>query len=121
MKAIQGTWTLVSLEVNGKPIGDSVRAMGIIVILKNNTIVFKTKDDGAGTDKDASRAGTFKIDQTKTPKTIDTTFKTDVEPGIYALEGEDTLKLCIAKVKGERPKEFKTKEGDGDVSVRFEA
>ena len=112
-KSIQGTWVLTGLEVNGKPIGDSVRGVGLKVHIKGGEITFQNKE-GMDKGKDKPPTGTFKIDPNKTPKTIDTTYnKESVEQGIYSLEGDGTLKLCVAKVGGKRPSEFKTKEGDG--------
>jgi uncharacterized protein (TIGR03067 family) len=119
---IQGTWSLTALEVNGKPIGDSVRGTGIKVIVgKNNTITFQGKPT-SDKDKAAPLTGTFKLDPAQKPKTIDTTVKTEgkdtVEQGIYQLEG-DTLTLCMARAGAERPKEFKTTDGDGVRKLVF--
>jgi len=108
-KLLQGTWILVGFEVNGKSIGDAVRGVGIKVTFKDREVMFSGKGAGG---KDGPLTGTFQLDPSKKPKTIDTTINKEVEPGIYQLEG-DTLKLCTARAGGERPKEFKTGEGDG--------
>jgi uncharacterized protein (TIGR03067 family) len=62
--------------------------------------------------------GTFKLDPTKKPKTIDMTVEEGMEfqgktsLGIYELDG-DTLRWCANEPgKAERPKEFK-REGNG--------
>lgn len=104
-KAFEGTWSLVSLEVNGNSIGDSVRAAGLRVEFSNNTVTFKTKDTMV--------TGTFKLGAVKDLKTIETTVKNEVEKGIYAFDGKDTLKLCVSKAGDAAPTEFKTKDGDG--------
>jgi len=61
---------------------------------------------------DDARPAGFKLDPSKTPKTIDVGSGTTGDlAGIYELDG-DTLKLCLAKTVGTaRPTEFK---GDKD-------
>ena len=63
----------------------------------------------------ASLNGSFKLDPTKKPKTIDYTFtggptKGQVQLGIYELDGE-RVKFCFAAPGKDRPTEFTTKEG----------
>ena len=111
-KEIQGSWTLIALEINGKPIGDSVRGAGLKVIFQKDTITFKSKDG-----PDMPPTGNFKldakIDGTKKHKTIETTIGKDTELGIYELTG-DTLRVCMARVGVDKPPtEFKTSEKDG--------
>jgi uncharacterized protein (TIGR03067 family) len=98
-QAIQGTWVVVSAENNGKPADD---IKGEKLILKDGKVTMTTKNK--------EEKGTYKIDPTKKPKTIDLTEegKTEPSPGIYALEG-DTLKLCVSSKPSERPTEFSGK------------
>ena len=108
LKAIQGTWNLIGLEVNGKPLGDSVRGVGLKLMFKDDKVAFQ----GKSADKAAPLEGVFKIDPTKKPKEIETTVGKDTELGIYDLDG-DNLKVCIARAGVTRPTKFETKEGDG--------
>ncbi len=61
-----------------------------------------------GGDKVRHHAYTFKLDSTKSPKSIDLTFG-HTFPGIYELDG-DTLKICAGLMH--RPAEFKHKAGE---------
>jgi uncharacterized protein (TIGR03067 family) len=109
MAKFQGTWTFVSMEVNGKqqPSEDFNK---YTVVLKDDQW---TVSEG---DKIAAKV-TFKPDPTKKPKTIDLV---DVEKkrlirGIYSFE-RDTLTVCDRGAeKGDRPTEFGTKPDSGVV------
>jgi uncharacterized protein (TIGR03067 family) len=108
LKAIQGTWDLVRIERDGKALKaqEDTRA-----ITTGNKFVIKTGDK-------VIAAGTFKLDPSKKPKTLETTYtegpnKGKTLKGIYHLDG-DTLKFCVAtSPDGERPTEFKTKPDSG--------
>jgi uncharacterized protein (TIGR03067 family) len=127
MKAIQGTWNLTNLEVNGAAVGDSIAALRQKMVVKNNTMAIgREAPDNAKPAPDKDKEGpvkiTFKIDQTKTPKEIDTTTArkdtTVVELGIYQLEG-DTLTVCSARAGDPRPTDMKTTDGDGKRKFVF--
>src|SRR5207244_11981360 len=84
--------------------------------VKSSRLVLKD-DQFTMTDPVATYKGTFKIDVSKKPKTIDLIFTEGPEKGktnygIYELEG-DTYKLCIDMGGKNRPKEFGTKPGSG--------
>jgi RNA polymerase sigma-70 factor (ECF subfamily) len=110
-KAIQGTWKVVSVEMNGKkdPEGEEFD-----LIRKSKVIITKDKQIvrlGGGEKEYA-----YKLDPKQTPKTIDLEGDVSV-PAVYALDG-DTLKLCmpnVGKGGGDRPSELATKPGDGRV------
>jgi uncharacterized protein (TIGR03067 family) len=109
---LQGEWTMVSMEMRGNKVaGGTVKQ-------------YKLKIDGdkwivtAG-EKASDDPGTFTIDQSKEPKTIDLKFKGTKESlsqGIYKLDG-DTLTLCRTAGNTERPKEFKTTQEAGILVV----
>jgi len=68
--------------------------------------------------------GTFKIDASKKPKTIDLQAAGAVAKGqpilgIYDFAG-DTWKICYANPGKERPKEFTAKEGSGHTLAVWE-
>lgn len=108
LEKLQGTWRFVSLEIDGQALPEGA--------LKDAKIVIK------GDAFDSSSfgivyTGTVKVDPTQNPKTIDLAFNAGPEKGnttlgIYELDG-DTLRLCLALNKKERPKEFSSKPGSG--------
>lgn len=69
--------------------------------------------------------GSFKLDPTKKPKTIDMTFPAALDAkedqkvlGIYELEG-DTLRLCYGPDRGKRPTELNSKAGSKRSVIVF--
>src|SRR5260370_23015281 len=70
-------------------------------------------------DENVSQGGTFKVDATKKPKTIDVTFTDGPEKGktslgIYELDG-DTYKICVDPEGKSRPTEFAIKPDSGHI------
>ena len=66
---------------------------------------------------------TFKLDETKKPKTLDAKpsagdFKDKVQPGIYQLDG-DELKVVFTEPGKDRPTEFKTRAKTEEVMVVY--
>ena len=116
-KLYEGTWRVVSLEVNGnKGTEEDI-----------NKIVVINGDDGTWTlrseDKEVAK-GTSTIYPTQKPKTIDLMptegdSKGQVILGIYELN-EKTRKLCIAPAGKARPTEFKSESGSEHILVTFE-
>jgi uncharacterized protein (TIGR03067 family) len=110
-KELQGTWKLVSLEVDGKKAtkGD----------IKNEQKMVVEGDKFTSTvDDKHSFKGTFKLDPGKKPKTVDVAvtdgdFKGKALLGIYEIDG-DTLRACYAAPGKDRPSEFTSKEGSGN-------
>ena len=108
----QGEWTMVSGAADGVPIPDymfnqirqvftGAQMTGTI----SGTMYWKVK---------------FAIDPSKSPKTID--YEIIGGPaagakqlGIYELN-DDTCKLCVGKLNGERPKNFDARPGTGHTA-----
>jgi uncharacterized protein (TIGR03067 family) len=111
-KKYEGTWQVVSLEVDGnKTAEDGARKITVV-----NEADGKWAVEVEG--KVIAR-GTSEIDPTKKPKAVDLTetegdAKGKTFRGIYEFE-DDTRKVCLAESGKERPKEFSSKAGNGHV------
>jgi uncharacterized protein (TIGR03067 family) len=107
---LEGTWVMVSVERDGRAIRPQTN---LKMIYTADKFVLKSGDD-------VVVAGTIKLDPTKKPKTIDTTYtegpnKGQTLKGIYEVDG-DTAKFCRAgEPDQDRPTEFKTKAGSGGL------
>ena len=105
---LEGTWRVISLEVDGMKIAEET--------IKDSRLVIKGKEFTMK-EKIATYRGTFTIDPSKKPKTIDIKFTAGPEKGnsslgIYQLEGDD-LKLCLTITAKDRPTEFAAKPKSG--------
>jgi uncharacterized protein (TIGR03067 family) len=101
---LEGDWTVKTAEENGAAQKEFDKAV----------FTFTADKLSAKLDKDVLEYA-YKLDESKTPKTIDLWDTPDrkSEPalGIVEVNG-DTLKLCIASYElKERPKEFKADKG----------
>jgi uncharacterized protein (TIGR03067 family) len=114
LKSMEGTWRVESVEAGGKRV-ESEDLQNLELTISGEHYSVKTKD---GMD-----AGTLKLDETQSPRTMDAT-KTEgldagkVVKGIYTIQG-DTLKVCCVPEGGERPTEMTTKEGEGAVLIVY--
>ena len=103
-KDLQGTWTVVKAEQNGKPLAEFLKAK--LTFGEGGKLAIKL------TDETQTREVAVKLDLAKKPKQIDLTHKdgdqTSTAKGIYELDGAK-LKLCVVEPSGgERPTEFKS-------------
>ncbi|HEV3262227.1 MAG TPA: TIGR03067 domain-containing protein [Gemmataceae bacterium] len=116
LEKMQGDWAAVSMVVDGVTLSDD-EAQSIFRTVKGNryTLYLFSK---------ALIKGTFKIDASKKPKTMDVVAADGPEkgktvPGIYELDG-DRLKVCFAPAGQKRPKDFTAKEGSGHTLTVWE-
>lgn len=114
LEAFQGTWTMLSLEVDGQPVAEENVKRFKLRIAGDQWTVFVD-------DKPAVHF-TLKVDPTKTPKALDLTQVVDVKKpqtfhGIYDLD-KGTLKLCRRlEAAKERPTQFVTQPKSGLLLV----
>ena len=115
LKALTGTWRIVSEDREGRRLSEEE--------LKSAVVTYGADGKYSVVRGDPAKLvyeGTFKIDPTKKPKSIDFTQTTEgktkgrTTPGIYEVEG-DTLRVCRTTGGKERPTEFPSKAGSGQV------
>jgi uncharacterized protein (TIGR03067 family) len=107
VEALQGTWSIAALELDGQPM--AAIPAGACIIVKGAR--FTTEGMGA------EFAGEMTLDASAKPKTFDLKFTTGPEKGntslaIYELDG-DSWKMCLTTRGGKRPAKFATKAGTG--------
>jgi uncharacterized protein (TIGR03067 family) len=109
-KAFEGTWRFVSLEMGGKALpAETFKAARLICKGREFTSI----------DSGETSRGTYSVDVTQSPKTIDATFtdgpsKGHVLRGIYELKG-DIYKVCMSLPGEARPNTFESKPGSRHV------
>jgi uncharacterized protein (TIGR03067 family) len=116
-KQTEGTWRVVTLEVNGDKLKDEFANQYTVVNGSDGTWSLLSKG------KELNK-GTSTIDPTKKPKTLDFTV-TEGEGkggqflGIYEL-GEKTRKMCFAESGKARPTDFTSTPENKHYLVTFE-
>lgn len=105
---LQGTWRVTSLEIDGNTLSSHTYGASQITVAGNT---FTTVSMGS------EYGGTFEVDETTSPKTIDMTFaygpeKGNTALGIYELVGE-SWRLCLTLTAKMRPSTFATSPGSG--------
>jgi len=111
---LTGTFSLVSGVVDGKPVPEEVRKKTILVTDHNKFTV--STGDEAGT----SSGGTFTIDPTQTPKTVDSLQAGGPDEGktvlgIYEIIDANHKRACWAPVGQPRPTAFSSEPGSGHI------
>jgi uncharacterized protein (TIGR03067 family) len=106
--AMAGTWKFDFLELDGEKAPEAH--------FKDATVVVKGEQFTLVTAA-ATHRGTFTLDPSKRPRTIDFTFtegpeKGNVSLGIYELD-DDTWRICLGPTAKRRPAAFMTRKGSG--------
>ena len=113
LKALEGTWVAVSYEKAGGPVVATADDKPAPADVQKMELVIKADTLTSTTNAEVGSSGTFKLDATARPKTIDLRFghgeqdKDSKETttltllGIYELNG-DELKMCFQERSGRR-------------------
>jgi uncharacterized protein (TIGR03067 family) len=115
LQKFQGTWVLVSAEMNGKKVHDTHVKQGRITFVGNKVEVITPHQH-----KEKIIASIAKLDPTKNPKEMHWIRSTGPNAGkatiaIYEFEGPDLYKVCFDPASSDVPKKFGTKEGSGHI------
>ncbi|MCI0457854.1 MAG: TIGR03067 domain-containing protein [Gemmataceae bacterium] len=104
MKLLEGTWTVESAVRDGEDHLKRIKDDRVVIEGDRFTIKHKQQQREEKT--------TFKVDPSKTPRTMDLTSADGNKSilAIYELKG-DTLKICFGRDGKERPTEFTSEAG----------
>ena len=109
LETFQGTWYLVMAMQDGKTLPED-KVKETTIVFKGDTFRFPGSAEYA-----TSKAGTIKLDETKTPKEMDAiSTEKEVMLGIYVLQ-ENGYKVCFAPAGKPRPTEFTSTPGSGYI------
>ena len=109
LERLQGTWYLDSAMKDGNVLPKD-KARETSIVFKGNTFSFPGLADYA-----TSKAGTIKLDETKTPKQMDAiSTENEVMLGIYELDASG-YRVCFAPAGKPRPTEFTSTPENGQI------
>lgn len=116
---LTGKFRLVSGMVDGKPVPQDVRNKTVL-ITDHNKFTVSTGGEAA-----TSAEGTFTIDPTKAPKTVDSLQGSGPDKGktmlgIYEIIDQNHKRACWAPVGQPRPTEFSSGQGSGRILQTWE-
>ncbi len=106
-EAIKGKWKAVSISMSGEPQADE--------LVKNFKLNFESKDY-TNTVGDMVEEGSYSIDSTKSPKTIDFDIKKGPvegkkQLGVYKLDGDKLTLVMSAAGSTDRPTSLTVEKG----------
>lgn len=107
VKAINGTWKIKSVELDGKKANEEMGFPDKAVIKDGEATFFK----GEGMWHSTFGKIKLEFDPTKKPKTVEVLWEKENLPGIYELAGDEfKLALPVVPLKGKpsRPESFST-------------
>ena len=115
LQKLQGTWVLVSAEMDGKQVKDEHVKLSKITFVGNKVELIVPHQH-----KDTIYATIGKMDETKTPMEMQWIRSSGPNAGtamtaIYEFEGPDQYKICFDPTGSVVPKEFGTKAGSGHI------
>jgi uncharacterized protein (TIGR03067 family) len=115
LKKLQGSWTVVSMEIKGQKLPeDKLKEADIKLVVKDGKYAQQVQGE-------IMEEGTFKLDPSKKPAAIDLSIdsgndKGKMQRGIYEIKG-DTWRISFAKAGSkDRPTSFASNEDD-DTAV----
>ena len=112
-EALQGTWAFIAYEAEGVSIPEEqITAAKLQVAFLGDKMIQKC-------DGNVLSEATYKVEDNRTPKTIDSFTTNGTEKGIYLLEG-DILTICMSKSGFPRPLNFATKVGSKQMLFRLQ-
>ena len=115
LQKFQGTWVMVSAEMDGKNVSDADVKQSKITFVGNQVEVIAPHQH-----KDKIVASVTKLDLTKNPKEMHWVRSAGPNAGttmiaIYEFEGPDQYKICFDPAGLAAPKKFGTKAGSGHI------
>jgi uncharacterized protein (TIGR03067 family) len=108
LKKLEGTWEVVQMERAGRALSsEQVKSLNFQVTFKEKQIRSRTGS--------ITTEGTYQIDATKSPRTIDVTDRAGkLERGIYKLD-DDTLTVVTAPTGADAPTSLEPKSGSSQM------
>jgi uncharacterized protein (TIGR03067 family) len=116
-EAFKGNWSIHSITIDGRAAPED--------LVKNFRCHFDEKTYSDTVANEVIEEGSYTIDASKTPKTIDFDIKKGRKEGkrqlgIYKIEGGKITLVMTQAGSTERPKSFKAESGDSLVEVVLE-
>jgi uncharacterized protein (TIGR03067 family) len=111
---LSGTWVLSSGVVDGQPVPEEIRKKTRLITMRDKFSL------STGAQTGTSEDGTFTIDPTKSPKTVDSVQGSGPDKGktflgIYEIIDDNHKRACWAPAGKPRPTDFASKPGSGYI------
>jgi uncharacterized protein (TIGR03067 family) len=116
-ESLKGKWSAVSMSMNGQAVSDD--------FVKSLKMTFDDKTYTMTTGDTTAEEGSYTVDTSKSPKTIDLDIKTGNDAGkqqvgLFKIEANRLTFLFGLPGSKERPKSFKVEEGSPTVEIVLE-
>jgi uncharacterized protein (TIGR03067 family) len=111
---LSGTWVLSSGIVDGQPVPEEIRKKTRLITIRDKFTL------ATGAQTGTSEDGTFTIDPTKSPKTVDSIQGSGPDKGktflgIYEIIDDNHKRACWAPAGKPRPTDFTSAAGSGHI------